>query len=341
MTRHVLTEGFSSFSEFLLAVADEDANGIGRPDQRSGPRLVMEAVALGHNEGFGNQGGFLIPEEFLDRLWSRVFSVGSILARCDRIPITKGKSATIPAIADSGSARFGGVKTWWTDEAAPIAQTGFKIEQLRLELRKMLSIVYLTDELDQDAPLLAATIERLFALAASFKVEKEVINGLGAGTPLGVLRSSALITVDKETSQAAGTVTTTNLASMVARLWGPSHQRAVWLMSNDVFAKVSDLDVIETGANNERLLHQIPVELCEHTPALGQDGDILLADFSQYLLAEREPNLVSSIHVRFLTDESAFKFRYRVDGQPAWKTPITPDNSTNTQSPFVALGARQ
>jgi hypothetical protein len=50
--------------------------------------------------------------------------------------------------------------------------------------------------------------------------------------------------------------------------------------------------------------------------------------------------MLSSIHVRFVNDESAFKLRYRVDGAPAWTTPITPNNSAVTQSAFVALGAR-
>jgi HK97 family phage major capsid protein len=342
MSKHLLTETFDEFSAFLQAVARQDADGGDLRDVR----LVMQAVALGHHEGFGNQGGYLVPEDFIERLWARVFATGSILARCDRLPMTKGKEARLPAITDGGAARFGGVQTFWTEEAAPVAQTGFEIEQIKLSLRKMLSLIYTTDELLEDAPVLAATIERLFGLAAAFKIEKEVINGTGAGLPLGVMKSPALITVDKDAGQAAGTVSVANLSNMVSRLWGPSHKQAVWLMSNDVLGSVMALEgvdgstLIETGPDRERLLHQIPVELCEHTAALGGTGDILLADFSQYLLAEREPNLLSSIHVRFLTDESAFKLRYRVDGAPAWKTTITPDNSANTQSPFVTLGAR-
>lgn len=342
MNRQLLTESFDEFSAFLIAVACHDADG---GDVRDA-RLVMEAVAVGQSEGFGNTGGFLLPEEFIERLWARVFATGSILARCDRLPSTRGKNITVPAIADGGIARFGGVRTFWTDEAAPAAQTNMKLEQIKLSLRKLVSLIYTSDELLEDAPVLAATIERLFGLAATFKIEKEVINGTGAGLPLGVMNSPALITVDKDAGQAAGTVSVANLSNMVSRLWGPSHKRAIWLMSNDVLGSVMALEgedgstLIETGPDRERLLHQIPVELCEHTGVLGSAGDILLADFSQYLLAEREPNLLSSIHVRFITDESAFKFRYRVDGAPAWAEPITPENSTVTQSPFVTLGAR-
>jgi len=42
-----------------------------------------------------------------------------------------------------------------------------------------------------------------------------------------------------------------------------------------------------------------------------------------------------------LTDELAFRFTFRVDGKPAYTSPITPYNgSSNTRSPFVALAAR-
>jgi HK97 family phage major capsid protein len=84
----------------------------------------------------------------------------------------------------------------------------------------------------------------------------------------------------------------------------------------------------------------MPIEVCEYTPALSSAGDIMLCDLSQYLLAEREPGVDSSIHVQFSTDETAFRFRFRTDGQPAGRSPVTPKNSSTTQSPFVALGAR-
>lgn len=341
MTNHraILKESFATFGEFIAAVASEETIG----DARHDPRLQMVATALGINEGFGTQGGYLVPAEFLERLWTRVIAAGSIINRCDRVPLKK--NAVIPAIAD-GASKFGGVQTFWTDEAAPAPQTGVEFAQLKLELKKLVALVFLTDELAQDAGLLAVTIERLFARSAAFKIESEIVKGGGAGTPLGVLNSGALITVAKDGSQAAGSITATNLSSMVGRLWGPSHKRAVWLMSNDAFGKILELEgeggapLIETGPDNQRLLHQMPIELCEYTAPLGNAGDILLADFSQYLLAERDSDFLSSIHVRFVQDESCFKFRYRLDGQPAWATPVTPENSGNTQSPFVTLEAR-
>lgn len=343
MTRQFLAEQFSSFAPFLNAVfkAGIDRDMIDR-------RLRPEAVALGSNEGAGTTGGFLVDEEIAESLWARVYATGSILRRCTKITVGK-REIRIPGIADSGgsgSARFGGVSVVWTDEADPSTQTRPLVNLLRMHLKKLLATAYATDELLTDAGALAATLERLFGTAAAFELEKGIITGTGAGTPLGVLNSPALITVPKESGQAAGSVVHKNLSSMVARLWGPSHASAVWLMSNEAFAAILALeddgtDLIETGPDGQRLLHQIPIELCEYTAPLGSAGDILLGDFSQYILAEDEPRFLSSIHVKFIEDETAFKFRFRTDGQPAWASPITPENSTVTQSPFVALGARE
>ena len=79
----------------------------------------------------------------------------------------------------------------------------------------------------------------------------------------------------------------------------------------------------------------------EHADTVGTVGDIVLADLSQYLMIDKE-NIESavSIHVRFIYDESTFRFVYRVDGAPWWNSALTPFKGTNTQSPFVALATR-
>lgn len=340
---------FASFQQFVAAV-------VGAENGDADKRLKAAAAALGQNETTGSLGGFLVPEQFAVELWSRVYATGRILARCDRQPVSKGDKLNIPAISEEGRAdgeqptgsRFGGAQMYWTDEAGPSNDSKIEFDMIKLHLRKLLGLVYASDELVEDAPALAAALKRMFGLEATFAIEDAIVNGDGIAKPLGILKSESKIVVAKDNGQAAGTISATNLKNMAAALWGPSHASAIWMMGNDMFAQVLDIDeqagtsMLETGPNGERRLLQMPVELCEYTPALGAEGDILLADMSQYILAEKasDPDLLSSIHVRYTSDESAFKLRYRVDGAPAWKTPITPKNSTNKQSPFVALAAR-
>jgi len=81
----------------------------------------------------------------------------------------------------------------------------------------------------------------------------------------------------------------------------------------------------------------IPIEQCQ---VPGTPGDVILADFSRYLLASRENRADISIHVKFLTNEVAFRFVMRIDGAPLDSQPITPFTGTNLTSPFVCIGKR-
>ena len=47
--------------------------------------------------------------------------------------------------------------------------------------------------------------------------------------------------------------------------------------------------------------------------------------------------ILRSEHVRFLNGEEAVRFTKRVNGKPSWTTVQTPQNGTNTVSPFVSL----
>jgi HK97 family phage major capsid protein len=84
-----------------------------------------------------------------------------------------------------------------------------------------------------------------------------------------------------------------------------------------------------------------PVIAVEYCSTLGTEGDIMFLDLSQYLMIDKGGiQTASSMHVRFVNDEQVFRFVYRVDGQPLWNAPLTPANSTATQSPFITLATR-
>lgn len=333
---------FANFPDFISAVM---AYSNGQVD----PRLVREAAATGLNEGAGASGGFLVPDDVAQQIWLRAYGTGRLITRCAPQPVTRRSGIKIPTIDETSRAngsRFGGVQMGWVDEDSFEPSSKPKLDLMKMILKKLLGVVYATDELLEDAPALAEFLQRAFALEAQFSIEDKILNGTGAGTPLGILNSPALITVPKESGQAAGTVLYANLAKMVARLWSGSLPTAAWLMSNDVFSIVLQMTsgtgepIVNVDLAGVRRLLTIPIEVCEYTPALSSAGDIVLCDLGQYLLAQKQPETDTSIHVQFVTDETAFKFRFRADGAPAWSSPVLPKNSSSIVSPFVALGAR-
>ena len=84
-----------------------------------------------------------------------------------------------------------------------------------------------------------------------------------------------------------------------------------------------------------------PVYPIEYASTLGTVGDILLADFTQYVVAQKGGmQAATSIHIAFLTDEMVFRITYRIDGEPIWHSALTPFKGSATKSPFVALATR-
>lgn len=85
-----------------------------------------------------------------------------------------------------------------------------------------------------------------------------------------------------------------------------------------------------------------PVVVVEQCKALGELGDILLCDFSNYVAIDKGAMRTDySMHVQFIYGEGVFRATYRFDGQPVLASAITPANGTDTLSHFVALQARE
>jgi len=84
-----------------------------------------------------------------------------------------------------------------------------------------------------------------------------------------------------------------------------------------------------------------PVIFPEKTEPLGDVGDIMLADFSQYVIGLRaEMKIDLSQHVYFTTDEGAARLIERHDAQPLWDEALTLEDGSTEVSPFVTLAER-
>ena len=183
----------------------------------------------------------------------------------------------------------------------------------------------------------------------------DIMNGLGAAGPLGFMQSPALVTVAKTLNQTADTVSFQNIVDMWARLHPRSKQSAgtAWFVNSDVMPQLDTLTLTAGTAGipprfvnyNDQGVMSIkgkPVYETEFNSTLGDLGDIVLADMSEYLMWEHSAGVQEavSIHVQFLTDETVFRLVMRVDGQTALNSAITPYKGSNTQSPFVTLAER-
>ena len=197
-------------------------------------------------------------------------------------------------------------------------------------------------------------IGNAFVLAADRLLTESVISGDGVGKPLGLLNSGAMLTVNKEANQAAGTFLGANAIKMQARCMPRNRDRLVWLMHPDVEEQLPYLAIQsgeaakflwnpEGGLGNfdtQRVLNK-PVLFEDSCSALGTKGDVMLVDPMQYILLTKGTAKQDwSIHVEFLTDQNCFRMVYRCNGAPKISKPLTIKNSTKTRSAFVTLAGR-
>ncbi|WP_268876575.1 phage major capsid protein [Acetivibrio saccincola] len=176
------------------------------------------------------------------------------------------------------------------------------------------------------------------------------INGTGEGQPLGIINDPALITVDKEDSQSAATITYQNVVNMFSRLAPSCFTNAVWLANPSVIPQLLTMTItIGTGGaqipvfreeSGKFTLLGKEVLFTEKCPALGAKGDLILADLSQYTIGMRKEIALDRSNVPgWMEDMTDYRVIVRVDGQGTWDKPITPKNGA-TLSWAVALEAR-
>lgn len=345
---------FKSLGEQLLAVA-----GVATRTASEEQVNKLEAVkASGLNEANPAEGGFLVQSEFAAGLLKPIYELGAIASRVDKVPVgANSNGMTFNAVDETArttGSRYGGVQAYWLAEAGTKTASKPKFRQMELKLKKLIGLCYATDELLQDAVALGAVISEAFRNEFTFMVEDAVINGSGIGRPLGLLNANAIVSVGKESGQAADTILAENIFKMWSRMAAPYRNEAVWLINQDVEPQLFGMYLaVGTGGVPVYLpanglsgspygtMMGRPVIANEYCATVGDTGDIILANLKAYQMIDKGAiQEAQSIHVAFTTDETAFRFVYRCDGQPKWASAVTPAKGSNTVSPFVKLDER-
>ena len=343
---------FVSFGEQMASVMRA-----GLPGGNVDPRLFN---ATGLSEGTPSDGGFLVQTDFSSEIMRQVFETSVVASRCRRVAISGNSNSIkmhgVDETSRATGSRYGGIRGYWADEAEEKTGSRPKFRKIELELKKLVGLCYATDELLADATALEGIIRDGFVSEFGFLLDDAIINGTGAGQPLGILNSGCLVVQGKEAGQGANTIMAENVMNMYSRLFASSRANAVWLINQNVEPQLFSLSLaVGTGGipvympagglsgQPYATLFGRPVLAIEQCQSLGTAGDIILADMNGYILAEKGGiRSDMSIHVRFIYDESVFRFVLRVDGQPVRASALTPykGGQNHTQSHFIALITR-
>ena len=340
---NVMKGGFENFSDFVQTLVKAPSD----------PRF--KAINKTVNEGSDLEGGFLIPPEFSNKLWERSIEGDIFYEKAMKIPM-QSNTISLPYQIDKdhSSNLFGGVVTYWKGEEKQYTASAPTLGQIQLSLHKLTGLCYISDEMIEDSPLsIEPYISRKFVDAIKYKRNEAMLIGTGAGQPLGIQNSDALISVAKETGQVADTIVFKNLSKMWSRT--PDKNYLTWIANHNTLPELMDMTITggtastpvwiqgndATKAPNGRIFNA-PLVLTEHAATIGDVNDIALVDWSQYIIGEKAGGGIrtaTSMHLKFDYDQQTFKISYRMDGQPLWPTYFTPKNGSQ-MSPYVNLAER-
>ena len=325
---------YKSFTDFLR---DVHAAGLGRRN------AYVRLKTAGHlEEGQDSMGGFTVPTEFYDEIMNVALEESIVRPRARVIPC--GSNAIgIPTIVDTthASTVFGGFSAAWKGEAVARTADDIAIGQLGLKMKELTGFCYTSERLLADSGgLCESLLRQAFGEAVAYYADDAYINGTGVFRPMGILNAPCTITRAKETSQAAATLQIENVFGMASRLLPQCHRKAVWLAHPDTLPQWGSLmaDMRYNGPGFYILGKE--VIWTEKCATLGTKGDVYLVDFSKYVIADGGLVVSTSKHYQFVSNEIAWRFVLKTDGQPILASAITPKNGTTTLSPFVVLAAR-
>lgn len=345
------------WGEFLEAV---HATNKGKDD----PRLVFMEDDPGEKQNrrseskdmtgaTGAQGGFLIPGEFVDELYAAMNENAIVRPRATVIPMRR-RSIQIPVLDQTQTTAgrphwFGGMVFFWADEAEEMEATEPKFRMIELTAKKLIGYTRSSDELLDDAAISLEAFLRGplgFAGGATFMEDWSFLNGSGAGTPLGILNPNCAATISQSRTGGGGIVYD-DLVNMLERFMPSAN--GVWIANQST---MSNLLLMNGPSGNPSYLWGSavsgapatllgrPIIFTEKSPVVGAAGDIALADFKYYLIADRQsPTVDSSNAPHFRTAQTAWRMIHRIDGQPWLSAPLTLMDGSTQISPFVKLAA--
>ncbi len=349
-------QGWNHIGEMLQAVA-----AVAKDSSNRDGRLVASDAAAGMGATVPADGGFLIQTQFSDDLLQRSREESVLWTAAANIPIGEGFDRLEEPYIDETSrvegSRGGGVQVYWADEAEQVPDSRVRIAENELKLEEIVGVSYATRRALRNAVALQALMLEEFPAEFAFKLDDAMYRGNGAGKPLGMLNSPALVEVPIEDGQEPGSIYSQNISKIWARV--PARLRLVgnWYINQELEPDLDEMALdIGTGGVPVYLppggfsdapfgrLKGRPVIPIEQASGRGVKGDIMFAVPKQYRTIDQGGiETLTSMHVRFLTREQTFQFVAMVNGQPKWRKALTPANATDSNfklSPYVTLAAR-
>jgi HK97 family phage major capsid protein len=359
--------GFRGHGDFALAIYNSTVQGM--RDERL-DRVAQYQAALDHN--IPQSGGLLLPPAHNTTIYNHMMGARTnLMALCDRYPLTGNLTIELIANAETSrvaGSRWGGVSSNWTEDGTTVTDSQPKVRMIELRPRQLATLVKVTNTLLANSSALEAFLDQAAVDDQIQTINAAIMRGDGVAKPKGFLTSGGLVTITKESGQAAATIVQQNILKMWARCL--EEEQALWLVNRDTMPQIGaiaasgaagTIPVMLAVQDNwptmavpgPMMLEGRPIRRLEQCSTLGTVGDIVLANMGGYALAFRargdsvgtadsDPAIQKdmSMHLEFDKNRTAFRYLIAVDGQTWLQSAITPEQGSSTLADFVVIETR-
>jgi len=330
----------------------------------------VRKTALAENSG--QTGGYTIPPQFMNELLTIAAEDGFVEQRAKVIPMNTRTAQwpmlDVTTVQSTGtSPYFGGILAQWQPEAASINETEPAFKQSEWVAWDLVLYTVSSNQLLADNGIgLDALLTQLFGQAIVWYKEFAYLQGKGAGSsmPLGILNAPATLL---QSRKQASHFVFQDAANMMSHLQIRSWDDACWIAHQSVLPDIIQMadyaasSVAYPGAQSAGMhltwlppfgqdgigpagikmpkvfLNALPLFFTEKLPQLGTKGDVMLVDFSRYVIGMRlDMQIDVSPHYLFRNNQLAWRVIARCDGKP-WLNSYITDAEGYQISPFVVL----
>lgn len=333
--------GFANIAEYGVAVKNASlGNGTDN-------RLLAQNPTDSHQET-NSDDGYMVPAQFRRDIFQLVLEEESALVNMITLEDTIGNS--VDFLRDESTPWSSlGLQALWGAELGALTPSRLNTDADNLKLQKLYVFAEASDELLEDAPRLNSRLTRDAARAINWKLDDAIYDGDGTGKPEGILQSSALVSVAKESGQSADTIVAENVLQMYSRQMDISN--SIWIANTNTFPQIATMTIgdqpmyqppMGLAAAPFGTLMGRPILYTEHAKTVGDQGDLCFASMRNYYGIKKSGGVkfAESMHLFFDRDAQAFRWTFRFNGQTFLSAPVTPNNGSDTKSHFIALAER-
>jgi len=313
-------------------------------------RLEFQEYRSEQNTGSGAKGGFAIPSRFHDEVRSIAPTEALVRPRAEVLEAGDPPDAEINIIAldqepdsDGNHRTYGGVQVFKVAEGEERTETDYELRLVSLKPHEIAALIPFTDKLLRNWSGAAGWASRLLGRAMAAYEDGEFLTGNGIGGPKGVIDSPSAYAVNRDKALEVGLI---DIKAMYSRFRG-NPATSVWACSWSVFQQFLNMTGDGGGGTNiidvnkstgEVTIYGIPLRRHNRLRTKGSRGDVVLSDFSEYLIKDGSGPIVE---VGFATgqwerNKRSIKTTWNVDGK-SWLTKPYKDEEDFEVSSTVVL----